>query len=230
MKEEDILEELSKRGLILDDGHFVYPGGKHGTHNVDKDALLTDTKLAGMLVHEMTVSYLDDIKAPWPDVVVGPGSIGAVLAYLVALDLGKFSDCGNDDPVYAAFVERDQESGLFKLCRNYDKVVRGRNVLIVEDVMSGGVTVGAAAHAVMMAGGIVVGASVIYNRGTSSKIVLPGVGGRPLEIPVSSLVHRPHPSYTESECREIGPCSRGEPFSPNFGHGSAFFEKGRPLA
>lgn len=225
MNEEQIVELLQRKGLLLQGGHVLYPNGKHGGDYVDKAMLLSDTELAGKLAHELVMRYTDDLNAPFPDVVVGPGITGAGLAILVASAFNRMPDFDVSETVYAAYVEKDSGSGLFRLGPNYDKLVCGRNVLVVEDVCGDGTTIMSAAHAVMMAGGIVIGAAVIYNRGKTDKLKFPNSGGESIDLGVTSLVHRPHPSYTEAECREVGPCSRGERVNIYFGHAAALLRK-----
>lgn len=230
MKEEEIVAELMKRGIVLRGDHFRYTSGKHGDDYIDKNALLAHSALAGALVQELVGRRLDDERAPHPQVVVGPAMSGAILAHLVAHEFSRVADWLRLEPAYAAFVEKDEKSGLFRLGRNYDKVVRGRNVLIVEDVINTGGTALATAHSVMMAGGVVVGVSVIWNRGVEDHLVLRTPGGDPLKLPVAALVHRPFPSYTEAQCKERGPCARGVPLNLNFGHAAAFLAKDREKA
>jgi|GEM_PF-1479578 len=230
MREEEIIEELVKRGIVLRGDHFRYASGKHGEDYVDKNALLAHTALARALVHALVVRTLEDPRAPFPDVVVGPAMSGAILAHLAAHELGRVPNWTDEEPVYAAFVEKDPETGLFKLGRNYDKVVRGRNVLIVEDVINTGGTAMAAAHATMMAGGVVTGVSVIWNRGAEDHLVLPSGDGHALKLRVTALVHHPFPSFTEAQCREYGPCARDIPLNLNFGHAAAFLAKDREKA
>lgn len=228
MQEEEIVEEFQKRGILLRDGHFRYTSGKHGEDYIDKNALLAHTDLAGSLVHEMALGHLgEDDGALAPDVIIGPAMSGAILAHLVAHEYTRVAHWFLDGPVLAAFVEKDPKSGMFRLARNYDKVVRGRRVLVVEDVINTGGTAMAAAHSVIMAGGTVIGVSVIWNRGASDKLTLPDAGGGVMELPISALVHRPLPSYSEEDCSRYGPCSRGVQLSVNFGHGAEFLAKER---
>ena len=230
MKEDEIVEELVKRGIVLRDDHFRYTSGKHGEDYIDKNALLAHSTLSGALVHEMVMRWFDDETSPFPDVIVGPAMSGAILAHLVAHEFSRTPNGFDDEPVYAAFAEKDPENGFFKLGRNYDKVVRGRNVLVVEDVINTGGTAMATAHTVMMAGGTVIGVSVLWNRGVEDHLMLRTPGGGPLKLLVTALVHRPFPSFTEAQCREIGPCSRAVPLNLNFGHGAAFLAKDREKA
>lgn len=230
MQEKEIIDELVKRGIVLREGHFRYTSGKHGEDYIDKNALLAHSTLAGALVHELALRWFEVGERPFPDVIVGPAMSGAILAHLMAHELNRVPNWSDDEPVYAAFVEKDPRSGLFKLGRNYDKVVRGRNVLVVEDVVNTGGTAMASAHSVMVAGGVVVGVAVLWNRGADDELTLPNVGGGVMKLPITALVHHPLPAYTESQCRERGPCARGVPLNVNFGHGAAFLAKDREEA
>src|SRR5688500_2475241 len=102
MKEDEIVEELLKRGIVLRDDHFRYSSGKHGEDYIDKNALLAHSTLSGALVHEIVMRWMSE-KAAFPDVVVGPAMSGAILAHLVAHEFSRLSG----KLVYAVFVEKE---------------------------------------------------------------------------------------------------------------------------
>lgn len=228
MTEQQIVDALEERGIILRNGHFIYASRKHGRDYIDKNALLADTKLAGWLAHMIAVRALENERLPWPQVVAGPAMSGAILAQLVAQELRQFMSLAGDEPIYAVYAEKgpgDKEP--IKLRRNYDKVVRGRTVLVVEDVVNTGGSALGTAHAVIEAGGIVTGVGVIWNRGEADKLIL-RQDGRTVEMPIAALVHRPFPSLTPERCKLEGPCAEGVPLNNDTGHGANFIELDKP--
>lgn len=232
MMSDEIIRALKERGIVLSykETHFCYSSGKHGEDYIDKSALLAHSTLSGRLVQEMVMRWIDDEKSPFPEVIVGPAMSGAILAHLVAHEFNRFATLMGFETTYASFADKDPLTGIFKPGRGYDKVVRGRKVLVVEDVINTGGTVMATAHAAMMAGGVVIGINVIWNRGDDGKLMLPNAGGGVMALPIKALVHHPFPSYTAEECLMRGPCSRGIPLNRDFGHGAEFLAKERKEA
>ncbi len=228
MTEDEIVKELEDRGIVIRNGHFTYTSGKHGREYIDKNTLLADTRLASLMAHMLVMKILGDDKLPWPQVVVGPALSGALFARDVGRELALVPNWSDNEPVYVAYAEKAGDNGPFVLRRNHDKIVRGRTVLVVEDVVNTGGSAIGTAHAVMEAGGIVIAIGVIWNRGEMDKLVLRQPGGKPLEMPLTALVHRPYPSLTPAQCKEYGPCAEGVRMNTDTGHGANFLELDKP--
>src|SRR5205085_9686563 len=96
------------------------------------------------------------------EVVCGPATGGLVIAQWTAHCLGAlavFADHGAVQP--GALV------GRFLLRRGYDRLVAGRRVLVVDDIVNTGMSIRQAIAAVRAAGGIVAGAATLVNRGNT---------------------------------------------------------------
>jgi orotate phosphoribosyltransferase len=141
---------LEARGAVIRDSHVVYTSGRHGSAYVDKDAIYPDTAA----IAELCGLMADAARPLGADVVCGPALGGIILSQWVGHHLG----------LPAVYAEKD-ESGMV-LRRGYDRLVRGRRVLVVEDVLNTGGSVEKTIAAVRAAGGEVVGASALCNRGT----------------------------------------------------------------
>jgi orotate phosphoribosyltransferase len=143
-------EILAEARAIVTASHVVYTSGKHGSAYVNKDAVYPNTARVAELCR-----YLADAAAPHrPEVVCGPATGGIILAQWTAHHLG----------VPAVYAEKAPDGGMV-LKRGYDKLVAGKRVLVVEDVLNTGGSIRDTVRAVRAAGGDVVLAAALVNRG-----------------------------------------------------------------
>jgi orotate phosphoribosyltransferase len=95
-------------------------------------------------------------------------------------------------------------------------VVCGKRVLVVDDIVNTGLSLRQTGEAVRQAGGQVVGAACLVNRGN---IDAAGLGvcrfGYLLEYKI--------PAWSASECKL---CQAGVPINPRYAHGREYLEAG----
>ena len=187
---------LESSGALIRDSHVVYASGRHGRAYVNKDAVYPDTAAISGLCGLMAAAA----RACEPEVVCGPALGGIILAQWVGHHLGL-------PAVYAEKVD----DGM-ALRRGYDRLVRGRRVLVVEDVVNTGGSVQQAIAAVRVAGGEVVAVAALCNRG--------GVTAEALGVPVlQALLEVRLDSWPAAECPL---CRDGVPVNLDVGKGWEF--------
>jgi orotate phosphoribosyltransferase len=141
---------LAEAHAIVTGSHIVYTSGKHGSAYVNKDAVYPNTARVAELCR-----FLADAAVPHrPEVVCGPAMGGIILAQWTGHHLG----------LPAVYAEKVPEGGM-GLRRGYDKLVAGKRVLVVEDILNTGGSVKDAVAAVRAAGGEVVAVGALVNRG-----------------------------------------------------------------
>lgn len=203
----DIISVLKKVGGVVDNGHFVGNSGRHLPTYVNKDALLPHTKEASK-VGKMFALKFKDKKI---DAVVAPAVGGIALSVWTGHHLSLLTK----KDVLSLFTEKTQENDqIFK--RGFDKLVKGKRVLIVEDVVTTGGSVKKVVDSVKKAGGNVIGVCVMINK--DPKIVTT----RSVGAPLSYLAVLKVPSYDEKDCIL---CKKDIPVNTNLGHGKLFLEK-----
>lgn len=156
MTDDEILAALQRADAIRT-GHFVLTSGRHsGTYvqcaRVLEDPALT-TRLAQTAVERLPIGL--DI-----DIVAAPAVGGLIIGFAVAQALG----------VKFIFSEREQGTMVF---RRAFKVPSGARVLVVEDVVTTGGSVGEVIDLVNGAGGTVVGVVSLIDRGGVKKFDAP---------------------------------------------------------
>ncbi|MFA7310144.1 MAG: phosphoribosyltransferase family protein [Candidatus Paceibacterota bacterium] len=203
MDESQVLEVLQKVGAFRS-GHFVFTSGLHADTYVNKDALYPYTTETSRLCREMARRFKDkNVEA-----VSGPAIGAAILAQWTAFHLTDLM--GHE--VYAAGAEKDGQGG-FVLRRGYEKIVDGKNVLVVEDLTTTGGSLKKAIEAVETAGGKVVGAIALCNRGDVTREMV----GNP---PIFDQLLKLH--LEQWEAGECELCKRGIPVNTDIGHGKEF--------
>lgn len=146
MTQQEILDLLKRRGALME-GHFKLASGLHSNRYVEKFRLLEDPVTTGKMIEELA----DRIRQYKPDVVVGPVTGGVILSFEMARCLGTLS----------YFTEKTADGGM-ELRRGFD--VRGKRVLLIEDVITTGGSILKAADAVRQAGGEVAAFAILVDR------------------------------------------------------------------
>jgi len=154
---QESLQILLEAKALLDNDHFVYVSGDHGSGWIDKDAIYPHTERIERLCRDMVGVVRD-----WSiEVVCGPATGGLIIAEWTAHELGALSAFAEHDPAASGELLR----GRFVLRSGYDQVVSGKGVLVVDDIVNTGRSLRQTAEAVRGAGGRVVGAACLVSRG-----------------------------------------------------------------
>lgn len=211
MNDSAMLQMFVDAGAILTDSHFVYNSGRHSSVYINKDALYLHTGIVSKLCRSMVQSY----DAEQVDVVVGPVLGGIVLSQWTAYHLNSRREAGETLAVYA---EKEQGSDQnFTFNRGYDQHIVGKNILVVEDILTTGGSVRRVIELVRKHGGNVVGVSALCNRGNVQSY---DVG----DVPIYTLVTLDLATYAAEECPF---CQQHVPINTSVGKGRMFLAKQR---
>jgi len=180
----DLRSALAQRGALLQ-GHFRLSSGRHSDRFVQKFRIMEDPALLEQVARALARRF----RSLEPTVVVGAAVGGILLAYEVARQLGTT----------AIFVEK--EHGVPVLRRGFGLSPQDR-ALIVEDVLTTGLSVRETIDVVRRNGAQVAGLGIIITRGEP-----------PVEldnVPTHVLLDLPLVSYDERECPL---CDAGDPIT-----------------
>ena len=213
MNEQEVLQVLGKVGAVITDSHIVYTSGKHGTAYVNKDAVYPHTAETSRLCRVIAKQFGDDNV----DVVIAPAIGGVILSQWTAHHLSEMSS----QEVFGVYAEKSESGDGFVIKRGYDRLVSGRRVLVVEDVLTTGGSARSVVEAVCAIGGFVVGLGVLCNRGG---ITPQDVADVPKLV---VLVNVKLDAWDEETCPL---CEQNIPVNTNVGKGREFLaRKGRRL-
>lgn len=197
----DVLAELEDAGAIYTDKHFVYTSGKHGSAYINLDPLFPNVRLTSELCELMIEPFFGRV-----DTVAAPATGGIVLGVLSAR---SFNNHGQ--PVASVWADKSDGEFVFERA-GFLEHITGKRVLVVEDLLNSGVSVERVCRLVEKHGGEIVGASVVCNRGPSTKESL----GVPQLEALATVKMEIVPA---DECTL---CANGVPIVEDIGHGSDY--------
>jgi orotate phosphoribosyltransferase len=171
MSDEEILDEFRAAGALLE-GHFILSSGLRSPKYLQCARVLMDTGRAERLARELASRLPQDV-ADRIDVVVSPAMGGVIIGHEMGRALAR----------PAMFLERPQ--GVFELRRGF-RLEPGAKVLMVEDVVTTGLSSREAINAVREAGGEVVAEAALVDRSS---------GKAELGVPFFPLIRIDVPTY-----------------------------------
>ena len=145
MSSVDLGKLLEESGAVLR-GHFVLTSGRHSDVYFEKFRVLEQPEVLSALCAEIVDRFRGEF-----DVVAGPTTGGIIIAYEVAKQSGT----------RALYIET--EDGI-KRARRGATIDAGARALVVDDVLTTGLSVHETAVAVEAMGGRVVGIGVLIDR------------------------------------------------------------------
>lgn len=149
MTPDQVLAEFEKAGALLK-GHFILSSGRHSDTFLQKALVFQYPKRTAKLCKALAEKIKAKVKKPI-DAIVSP-AVGAIIpGYETARFLG----------VPAMFVER--QDGVFTLRRNF-QLDKTSNVIVIEDVISTGLSSREAIDAVRKTGAKVLALACLIDR------------------------------------------------------------------
>ncbi len=192
------LKQLQTFEVLMRDGHFDYHNGFHGRVYLNPHQLFrypsTIWRLAQDLLDVLPPQLLEQT-----DIVAGPATGGALLAHTIAGLLDGRRALTHPSCSFAPFTPGE---GKFTLRSFYARLIRGKRVLLADDVRNTGKTFQRCADLVTEAGGTVLATVEICDR--LEAIV-------DLGVPNYALVeYRAPQNFPAAECPM---CAAGEPIT-----------------
>jgi orotate phosphoribosyltransferase len=176
--DEEILAEFRAADALLE-GHFILSSGLRSPRYLQCARVLMDGARAERLARALAAKLPSDLRDS-VDVVVSPAMGGVIIGHEMGRALGK----------PAMFVERPE--GAFYLRRGFS-LRPGEKVLMVEDVVTTGLSSKEAIAAIEQAGGKVVAAASLVDRS----------GGMvDLGVPFVPLIRIDVPTYSADDLPE----------------------------
>jgi len=175
MTEDEVLAEFRASHALLE-GHFLLSSGRHSAYYLQCARVLMDPERAGRLALALAQKLPRELRGQIQK-VVSPAMGGIIIGHEMGRALG----------VEAIFVERP--TGTFELRRGFS-IEEGEKVLMVEDVVTTGLSSREAMRTIAEAGGEVIAAAALVDR----------TGGAvDMGVPFHALVTINFPTYEEHE-------------------------------
>ncbi len=194
MQRDDVLAEFRASQALLE-GHFLLSSGRHSGHYLQCARVLMKPARAERLATALAAALPAELRARLTR-VVSPAMGGVIIGHEMGRALG----------LDAMFVERP--TGTFELRRGF-ALEPGDKVLMVEDVVTTGLSSREAIKAIEAAGGEVIAAAALVDRSG---------GTVDLGVPFTALIALDFPTYAADELPPhlqdtpaIKPGSRAQP-------------------
>jgi len=171
MTDDDILREFRAADALLE-GHFILSSGLRSPRYLQCARVLMDPARAERLARELASRIPEDVRSEI-EAVISPAMGGVIIGHEMGRALQR----------PAMFVERPQ--GVFELRRGFS-LKPGTKVLMVEDVVTTGLSSREAIEAVRAAGGDVVAEAALVDR---------SAGSAALGVPFFPLIRIDVPTY-----------------------------------
>jgi orotate phosphoribosyltransferase len=178
VNQDEVLAEFRSSGALLE-GHFKLSSGRHSGHYLQCARVLMNPARAARLA-EAVVAGIPAAVREQVDVVVSPAMGGIIIGHEVGRAMG----------LDALFLERPD--GVFHLRRGF-ALTKGAKVLMVEDVVTTGLSSREAIAAVAREGGEVIAECAIIDR---------SCGSVDLGVPFYPLLAIDFPTYDEDSIPE----------------------------
>ena len=169
MTPDQVLNEFRKAGALLE-GHFVLSSGLHSDVFLQKALVFRDAKRTARLCKALAAKLREEVKQNFT-AIVSPAVGGIVPGYEMGRQLG----------VPAMYVER--QDGTFQLRRGFE-LEKNQPVLMVEDIVTTGLSSRECLDAIRAAGGKPVAAACLIDRsGGKAKVGVKLVALATLKFP-----------------------------------------------
>ena len=171
MTEDEVLAEFRAADALLE-GHFILSSGLRSPRYLQCARVLMDPRRAARLCEALAATIPAELRTRI-SAVVAPAMGGVIVGYEMARALG----------VEAMFVERP--TGTFELRRGF-RLEPGQQVLMMEDVVTTGLSSREAIAAIEAAGGRVIAGAALVDRSN---------GQADIGVPFFPLLRLNVPSY-----------------------------------
>lgn len=169
MTQDEVLNEFRAAGALLE-GHFILSSGLHSSRYLQCARVLMDPKRAERLCAALAAQLRTLVGGPI-DLVASPAMGGVVVGYEMGRQLG----------VPAIFFER--VDGKLTLRRGFN-IEKGARVVMVEDIVTTGLSSRECIAGIAEEGGVTVGAACLIDRsGGKADIGVPLAALTRLDIP-----------------------------------------------
>lgn len=177
MTQDEVLDEFRAAGALLE-GHFILSSGLHSSRYLQCARVLMDAGRAARLCAALAEKVKAVVSSPI-DLVASPAMGGVVVGYEMGRQLG----------VPAIFFER--VDGKLTLRRGFS-IERGTRVLMVEDIVTTGLSSRECIAGINAEGGVTVGAACLIDRsGAKAEVGVPLAALARLDIPTYEAGHLP---------------------------------------
>ncbi len=175
MNTDQVLDIFRQAGALLE-GHFILSSGLRSPVFLQKAFIFKNPQTTEILCKALAEKVKRELVTQ-PDIIVAPAMGGIIPGYETARHMGLDS----------IFTER--ENGTFTLRRGFS-LEKGQKVLMVEDIVTTGLSSRECIASIETTGAKVIGGACLFDRSG---------GDADIGVPLVSLAARKFPAYAEDQ-------------------------------
>lgn len=175
MNTDEVLDVFREAGALLE-GHFILSSGRRSSVFLQKALIFKNPVLTEKLCKALAEKVKSNLPEQ-PDIIIAPAMGGVIPGYETARHMGLES----------MFTER--ENGEFVLRRGFS-LAAGQKVLMVEDIVTTGLSSRECIESIEKTGAKVVGGACLFDRSG---------GTVDIGVPLVSLAARKFPDYDPND-------------------------------
>jgi orotate phosphoribosyltransferase len=205
-----VLDAFVQNDAVYMDKHFVLKSGKHSDRYINPDGIMPHPSVVDRITYLMAEPFTHQVVTDH-FVCIGPAFGGNYLARDVARNL---SDLSERELLWVATRKQSDGSFVIEPDRGFGDWLEDATVLIVEDLLTTGGSVGRLLEALRPWGVTPIGVTAAINRG--------GVTAETLGVP--RLVSAEEIEVETDEPRVCRWCALERPIVEDMGHGAEYKE------
>jgi orotate phosphoribosyltransferase len=215
-KKTSMIVRLDALGVILS-GHFVLESGAHSGCFIDTDEIWPNTKETFELCRHLAFAFEHDRI----DAVIGLGLENSILAYAFTWHLSHVNR-HNKENIFALHAKKTGDS--ITVHETYRKKIKGNRIVVVEDVLTTGISAKGFIKFIRGLGGDVTGFATIWNRGSVTPENL-GCDPDPKKFHLFSLINYRLDAWKADEADPCLLCAKDVPINTSMGMGSEYLAR-----
>jgi orotate phosphoribosyltransferase len=178
------IEKAIRNAVVASRGHFVYESGHHGDLWLNLDALFVDARRT----RGWAAALAGRVAVCQPDLVCGPLTGGAFVAQSLAAEIGVGF-------VFAERLVSETGAAQYRIPGSLRKVMHGKRVLLVDDVINAGSAVLATLTDLLDHGVELAGIAALLTLGRAAAQIAKRYG-----VPLFALATLERGMWTAEEC------------------------------
>ena len=202
----DVRKELEAKGCLYT-GHFVGTSGKHLAGYCNLDPIFPHVDIVSQIALEMVRPY----AKKQVDTVISPATGAIPLSQWGAFHLGQLTG----KTILGVWADKAKPDGFAFERSGFLEAVRGKRVIILEDMINQMFSIRKVVDLVKKSGGELIGVGAIAaNRGVSAEAI-----GTPQLVKLCDIQFD---VWTPEDCQKEGLCAQKVPIVTDIGHGDEF--------
>lgn len=190
---------------IIEKRHCILRSGKHSDTYIEKTKISLYPRLYNETIRQLSLEISNRFNFDDYDCITGPAVAGILFVAPIAIELEK-------PIIFPEKLYHGNGGYTMNFRKSFIDYIKGKKFIIIEDIVTTGVSIKKTAEAIFNHGGIVKACFCIWNRENINEINFTNEIQYPVDFgcianekinvlfPIISLINKEIPSWNEYEC------------------------------